>query len=130
MPDTQIPASPPQPPGKAISDSVVQPSTDSDTDSIVQPSTDSDTDGSVSIYKEKDPDLAKANKLHERLWESGVYCTVRFGMLVLAPPLCITSEELREGLNRIGLVLSDLKEYEAVYEDTNFIGNLADVSLW
>ncbi len=61
-------------------------------------------------YRAKGKELEKASRLHERLWESGVYCTVRFGMLVLAPPLCITASELADGLNRIGLVLSDLKD--------------------
>lgn len=68
-----------------------------------------DLDDFVS-YRAKGTELAKASLLHERLWEAGVYCTVRFGMLVLAPPLCISSQELTEGLDRIGLVLSDLKD--------------------
>lgn len=63
-----------------------------------------DLDNFVS-YRAKGAELAKASRLHERLWEAGVYCTVRFGMLVLAPPLCITHQELSDGLEKIGLVL-------------------------
>jgi 4-aminobutyrate aminotransferase-like enzyme len=66
-----------------------------------------DLDNFVS-YRAKGKELEKASQLHDRLWEAGVYCTVRFGMLVLAPPLCITSAELSEGLERIALVLSDI----------------------
>lgn len=50
----------------------------------------------------------KPENLHQHLWEAGVYCTVRPGMLVLAPPLCITSKELSDGLERIALALSKI----------------------
>ncbi|MEI6806804.1 MAG: aminotransferase class III-fold pyridoxal phosphate-dependent enzyme [Myxococcaceae bacterium] len=61
-------------------------------------------------YRAKGKELEKASKLSDALWEAGVYCTVRFGMLVIAPPLCITSAELSEGLERIALVLSQIND--------------------
>ncbi|MES2504306.1 MAG: aminotransferase class III-fold pyridoxal phosphate-dependent enzyme [Myxococcota bacterium] len=63
-------------------------------------------------YRATGAELAKASKLQTLLWDAGVYCTVRFGMLVLAPPLCITQHELEEGLKRISLVLRDLADIE------------------
>jgi len=50
-------------------------------------------------------DAAGAKEISKRLLEGGVYTTVRWNYLVIAPPLCITEEELREGLQVIDRVL-------------------------
>lgn len=60
---------------------------------------------SIGLLAAIDLDSKKTNNLSDALWGNGVYCTVRPGMLVMAPPLCVTSEELTEGLNRIASVL-------------------------
>lgn len=60
-------------------------------------------------YRAKGAELAKAGALHQKLWDAGVYCTVRFGMLVIAPPLCINQQDLSEGMNKIRLVLSEIE---------------------
>lgn len=60
---------------------------------------------SIGLLAAIDLDTKETGYLAEHLWQAGIYCTVRPGMLVMAPPLCVTSEELREGLNRIESVL-------------------------
>jgi taurine--2-oxoglutarate transaminase len=50
-------------------------------------------------------DAAGAKEISKRLLEGGVYTTVRWNYLFIAPPLCITEEELREGLQVIDRVL-------------------------
>jgi taurine--2-oxoglutarate transaminase len=63
---------------------------------------------SIGLLAAIDLTSKETNGLSEKLWESGVYCTVRPGMLVIAPPLCVKSEELEEGLNRIETVLRSI----------------------
>lgn len=60
-------------------------------------------------YRAKGEEAVKAQKLHQTLLDAGVYCTVRFGTLVLAPPLTITAQELQQGMGIIASVLHDLK---------------------
>jgi len=50
-------------------------------------------------------DAAAAKEINKRLLEGGVYTTVRWNYLFIAPPLCIQEEELREGLKGIDRVL-------------------------
>jgi taurine---2-oxoglutarate transaminase len=48
---------------------------------------------------------AAAREINKRLLEGGVYTTVRWNYLFIAPPLCIKEGELREGLKVIDKVL-------------------------
>jgi len=50
-------------------------------------------------------EAAISREINKRLLEGGVYTTVRWNFLFIAPPLCITEEELREGLRVIDKVL-------------------------
>jgi taurine--2-oxoglutarate transaminase len=50
-------------------------------------------------------DAAVAREVNKRLLEGGVYTTVRWNFLFVAPPLCIKENELREGLAVIDKVL-------------------------
>ena len=50
-------------------------------------------------------DAAVAREVNKRLLEGGVYTTVRWNFLFVAPPLCIKENELREGLAVIDRVL-------------------------
>ncbi len=58
-------------------------------------------------------DAAVSREINRRLLEGGVYTTVRWNFLFIAPPLCINEEELREGLRVIDKVLD--------YTDTHAI---------
>jgi len=49
---------------------------------------------------------AVAREINKRLLEGGVYTTVRWNYLFIAPPLCIKEGELREGLRVIDEVLN------------------------
>jgi taurine--2-oxoglutarate transaminase len=49
---------------------------------------------------------AVAREINKRLLEGGVYTTVRWNFLFIAPPLCIKEDELREGLRVIDDVLN------------------------
>ena len=48
---------------------------------------------------------AAAREINKRLLEGGVYTTVRWNYLFIAPPLCIKENELKEGLAVIDRVL-------------------------
>jgi taurine--2-oxoglutarate transaminase len=50
-------------------------------------------------------DGAVAREINKRLLEGGVYTTVRWNYLFIAPPLCIKDNELREGLSVIDKAL-------------------------
>jgi taurine--2-oxoglutarate transaminase len=50
-------------------------------------------------------DAAAAKEINKRLLEGGVYTTVRWNYLFIAPPLCIQEAELREGLKGIDRAL-------------------------
>jgi taurine--2-oxoglutarate transaminase len=66
-----------------------------------------DDDRPYIAYRAKGEEAAKATKIQEALLDGGVYCTVRFGMLVLAPPLVITAKELHQGMAIIASVLKE-----------------------
>ena len=50
-------------------------------------------------------DAAAAKEINKRLLAGGVFTTVRWNYLFIAPPLCINEEELREGLQVIDRAL-------------------------
>jgi len=51
------------------------------------------------------PEASFSREINRRLLEGGVYTTVRWNFLFIAPPLCIKEDELREGLRVIDKVL-------------------------
>lgn len=63
-------------------------------------------------YRATGEEAKKDAALQKALMDKGLYCLVRFGMVILAPPLCITKEEidvamagLKEALDK-GLLIS------------------------
>lgn len=50
-------------------------------------------------------DAAVAKEINKRLLAGGVYTTVRWNYLFIAPPLCIQEADLREGLKVIDQAL-------------------------
>ncbi len=59
-------------------------------------------------YRAQGEEAEKAQALQSALLSAGVYCTVRFGTLILAPPLCVTAEELKQGIDIISSVLGKI----------------------
>jgi taurine--2-oxoglutarate transaminase len=57
-------------------------------------------------YRAKGEEAKKAARLQSRLNEAGLICTVRFGTILLAPPLCVTAEQIRRATQILGEVLS------------------------
>lgn len=66
----------------------------------------------MEYYEHKHPLTAQ---LLGRLKEEGVYAYVRWNMLMVCPPLCITQEELTWGLERIDAALALADEYVAQF---------------
>ena len=58
-------------------------------------------------YRATGEEALKIQALSSALLNAGVYCTVRFGTLIVAPPLCITSDELTHGMSIINSVLQE-----------------------
>lgn len=58
-------------------------------------------------YRAKGEDAKKAARLQNRLFEAGLVCTVRFGTLILAPPLCVTKEQILKATQILGEVLEE-----------------------
>jgi taurine---2-oxoglutarate transaminase len=58
-------------------------------------------------YRAQGKETQKIQALQSALLKGGVYCTVRFGTLILAPPLCIGSAELKQGVDIIASVLQE-----------------------
>jgi taurine--2-oxoglutarate transaminase len=56
-------------------------------------------------WNAKGAEAAITREINKRLLEGGVYTTVRWNFLFIAPPLCIKEDELREGLMVIDKVL-------------------------
>lgn len=61
-------------------------------------------------YRAKDDALLPATRLAFELRKRGLLCTVRFGTVILAPPLCVTSEEIKEALSILSDVLYRTQE--------------------
>jgi taurine---2-oxoglutarate transaminase len=59
------------------------------------------------------PEAAISRELNKRLLDRGVYTTVRWNFLFVAPPLCIRKDELLEGLKVIDQVL-DYADSQAI----------------
>lgn len=45
-------------------------------------------------YRAKGEEAKKASRLQSQLAEKGLVCTVRFGTVLLAPPLCVTKDQV------------------------------------
>ena len=56
-------------------------------------------------YRAKGDDAAKVAKLQKAFYDAGLMCLVRFGTILLAPPLCIDAKELQKGLAIVDNVL-------------------------
>jgi len=65
---------------------------------------------SVSYYEKKHPVAAQ---LLARLKEEGVYTYMRWNVLMVCPPLCITKDELTWGLERIDDALTLVDDHIA-----------------
>jgi taurine--2-oxoglutarate transaminase len=55
--------------------------------------------------------MAIMNKVAARLKELGMYTFVRWNYIFIAPPLCITREQVDEGLSMIDEALNVADEY-------------------
>ena len=62
-------------------------------------------------FNAKGADMAIMNKLGERLKELGLYTFIRWNYVFVAPPLCISSSEMDEGLAIISEALSITDAY-------------------
>lgn len=58
-------------------------------------------------YRAKGDDAKRVSRLQNRFTEAGLICTVRFGTILLAPPLCVTKEQIRRATQIVGEVLSE-----------------------
>jgi taurine--2-oxoglutarate transaminase len=56
-------------------------------------------------YRAKGEEAKKASQLQSKLADAGLICTVRFGTILLAPPLCVTAEQIKKATGIIGEVL-------------------------
>src|SRR5690606_33400712 len=52
-------------------------------------------------FNAKPDEMVVMNKVAAKLKELGLYTFVRWGYIFIAPPLCITKQEIDEGLNII-----------------------------
>ena len=58
-------------------------------------------------YRAKGEEAKKATRLQNRLQQAGLVCTVRFGMILLAPPLCVTREQIATASRILAEVLEE-----------------------
>lgn len=59
-------------------------------------------------YRAKGEEAKKASRLQNRLFEAGLVCTVRFGSIILAPPLCVTNKQITKAAQILGEVLEEV----------------------
>jgi len=62
-------------------------------------------------YNAKPDEMAIMNKVAAKIKELGMYTFVRWGYIFIAPPLCITKEEIEEGLAIISQGIAIADEY-------------------
>lgn len=62
-------------------------------------------------YNAKPDEMVIMNKVAAKIKELGMYTFVRWGYIFIAPPLCITKEEIEEGLAIISQAISIADEY-------------------
>lgn len=56
-------------------------------------------------YRATGTDAQKATALAKSLFDAGIYCIIRFGMILLAPPLNISQAELEKGMETLAVTL-------------------------
>lgn len=64
-----------------------------------------DDDRPFVAYRAKGDEAKKASRLQTKLSEAGLVCTVRFGTILLAPPLCVTADQIKRATSILGEVL-------------------------
>jgi taurine--2-oxoglutarate transaminase len=57
-------------------------------------------------FNAKPDEMVVMNKVAAKIRELGMYTFVRWGMIFIAPPLCITKEQIEEGLDIISQAIS------------------------
>ena len=62
-------------------------------------------------FNAKPDEMAVMNKVAARLKELGMYTFVRWNYIFVAPPLCITKEQIDEGLAMINDAISIADEH-------------------
>jgi taurine--2-oxoglutarate transaminase len=62
-------------------------------------------------FNAKPDEMVVMNKVAAKIKELGMYTFVRWGYVFIAPPLCITKDEVDEGLNIISKALEIADEY-------------------
>ena len=70
-----------------------------------------DTREPMAPFNARPDEMVVMNKVAARLKELGMYTFVRWNYLFIAPPLCITREEIDEGLSIISQALAIADEY-------------------
>jgi taurine---2-oxoglutarate transaminase len=72
-----------------------------------------DTKEAMSPFNANASEMLVMNKVAAKLRELGMYTFVRWNYVFIAPPLCITKEQIEEGL---AIISEALKIADAVYE--------------
>lgn len=62
-------------------------------------------------FNAKPEEMAVMNKVAAKIRELGMYTFVRWGMIFIAPPLCVTEEQIDEGLDIISQAISIADEH-------------------
>ena len=62
-------------------------------------------------FNAKPEEMVVMNKVAAKIRELGMYTFVRWGLIFIAPPLCITKEEIDEGLAIISEAIKIADEY-------------------
>ena len=72
-----------------------------------------DTKEAMAPFNANASEMFVMNKVAAKLRELGMYTFVRWSYVFIAPPLCITKEQIEEGL---AIISEALKIADAVYE--------------
>tara|TARA_R110001599_G_scaffold8254_2_gene39923 strand:- start:7838 stop:9175 length:1338 start_codon:yes stop_codon:yes gene_type:complete len=70
-----------------------------------------DTKEPVTPWNAKPPEMEATNRMAAKIREAGMFTFVRWNWIFTAPPLCITKEQIDEGLDIISQAISIADEY-------------------
>lgn len=70
-----------------------------------------DTKEPVTPWNAKPPEMEATNRMSSKIREAGMFTFVRWNWIFTAPPLCITKEQIDEGLDIISQAISIADEY-------------------
>jgi taurine--2-oxoglutarate transaminase len=70
-----------------------------------------DTKEPVTPWNAKPPEMEATNRMASKIREAGMFTFVRWNWIFTAPPLCITKEQIDEGLDIISQAISIADEY-------------------